>query len=113
MLVRAEREENGDRLFIVAGTARAVEMRRTEHYCVFYVHSPAWRADLAQSSVQLRWAKAAVVPGLARHRCSILEGDCWCGLVGCGSYDFDAPDAGTVVQWAALEDLYRRSLGSG
>jgi hypothetical protein len=94
-VIRAERTDGADLLFIVAGEHGAVEMRETPNYHVFYVHSPVWREDLYL------------------HRCRILETDCWTGLTGCEIYDFDRPDVHEVIQWEALEDLYRRKLGAG
>lgn len=110
-LVRAERLYDGGRLFIVAGERGAVEMReRPGYYWCFYVHSPVYLPGVADRSVSAV-GRAGALPGLALHWCYLLEGDCWTGLIGCGSYDFDAPDVEEVVQWGALEELYASHLG--
>ena len=110
-LVRAEREHGGSLLFIVAGELGAVELRIGPGYSSFYVHTPVYREDVAARAVQARAKRGrGSIPGLAPHRCHILEIDCWCGLVPCGTYDFDAPDVDTVPQWAALEELYQFHL---
>jgi hypothetical protein len=111
-LVRVERLCDGDRLFIVAGERGAIELREYPGYWTFYVHSPVYLpdvADRARSDV----GRTEALPGLAFHGCYILEGDCWTGLIGCGGYDFDAPDVGEVVQWPVLEELYASHLGGG
>jgi hypothetical protein len=115
-LVRAERVYDGDRLAIVAGERGAVELRHYPNFSCFYVHSPDGPEALGRRAVAAtvrRRGRQASVPGLARHRCHILEGDCWAGLVPCGSYDFDAPDVDEVIQWEALEELYEFHLGGG
>lgn len=112
-LVRAERTEDGCRQFIVAGEHGAVELRESPGYYTFHVHSPRWRADLSRHAV-CAVSGSQGLPGLAPHGCSILEGDCWAGMISsCGDYDFDAPDVDTVVQWGALERLYVTYLAGG
>lgn len=112
-LVRAERSDGRNLLFIVAGEHGAVEMRETPNYHAFYVHSPVWREDLAARSIQATARRGGGgLPGLAQHRCRLLEGYCWTGLTDGGAYDFDRPDVHEVIQWEALEDLYRRKLGA-
>jgi hypothetical protein len=112
-LVRAERLYDGNRLFLVAGERGVIELREYPNFWCFYVHSPVWRPEVARRTVQdtaVRRGRGSL-PGLARHLCHILEGECWTGLTNCGNYDFDRPDMEEVVQWDALEDLYRRELG--
>jgi len=110
-LVRGEMHDSEGRGFVVAGERGAVEMR--EHppgYWCFYVHSPANRPEIAMRCVQATGRGGRSLLGLAPHLCRILEGECWVGLTACGTYDFERPDVEEVVQWEALEDLYRKRL---
>lgn len=105
-LVRAEREHNGNLLFIVAGERGAVELRHCPNYSCFYVHSPRpWAGMYAIDPKS--------VHGPGQGACHILESWCWAGLVPGEGYDFDAPDVNAVPQWKALEDLYELYLGGG
>lgn len=110
-LVRGEMRDGEGRGFVVAGERGAVEMREYPgYYWRFYVHSPVNRPEVALRCVQATWRGGRELPGLSPHRCRILEGDCWTGLTYCGTYDFERPDVEEVVQWEALEDLYRKRL---
>jgi hypothetical protein len=103
-LVRAERADEDVLLFIVAGTAGAVEIRIGQNYSYFTAHSVTRRPGFAHHNV-------AGERGIAKRGCHILEGHCWYAVVGAPpSYDFDDPTADDVPQWEALEELYRIQL---
>lgn len=99
-LVRAERTDGEDRLWIVAGTAGAVEHRLGPHMEYVAVHSARQRPGLGRHNVP-------GLLGILRPGCYILESPCWMALADSGRRLRGRPD------WALLEDLYARSLGGG
>lgn len=100
-LIRAERSLGTARLWVVAGTAGAIEYREDGYAAYVAAHSPVRRHNWGGH--QVRKGDGIFGPG-----CYLLEGPCWMILV---DEDVTPGILAAKSPWLILETLYGSVLG--